>query len=220
MRIARSKSLRQSRWLWRRRWPRVAICGYAVCVVLLALLLISSRKTVVWRSASPKEFRTGISRGALFVSMGNIPALARQSPGITKILPAGWHMEANLAEYVPTRPLIESLVYTARDLIWWPRVERPVRATLALTFPSPGGAVHLYSANGTLYLLPLWIPLATMLLLSLLCHMKCRRTSKIARCDRCGYDLRGLPIPRCPECGEPFEALPEVTESTEATPRQ
>jgi hypothetical protein len=24
-------------------------------------------------------------------------------------------------------------------------------------------------------------------------------------CQRCGYSLRGLPQPRCPECGEPFE---------------
>jgi hypothetical protein len=24
------------------------------------------------------------------------------------------------------------------------------------------------------------------------------------RCGRCGYDLRGLPEPRCPECGTPF----------------
>jgi hypothetical protein len=24
-------------------------------------------------------------------------------------------------------------------------------------------------------------------------------------CQRCGYSLRGLPEPRCPECGEPFE---------------
>ena len=24
-------------------------------------------------------------------------------------------------------------------------------------------------------------------------------------CERCGYDLRGLPVPRCPECGTPFD---------------
>jgi hypothetical protein len=24
------------------------------------------------------------------------------------------------------------------------------------------------------------------------------------RCEKCGYDLRGLPEPRCPECGTPF----------------
>ena len=24
-------------------------------------------------------------------------------------------------------------------------------------------------------------------------------------CGKCGYDLRGLPLPRCPECGTPFD---------------
>jgi DNA-directed RNA polymerase subunit RPC12/RpoP len=26
-------------------------------------------------------------------------------------------------------------------------------------------------------------------------------------CLNCGYDLRGLPEPRCPECGEPFTRI-------------
>ena len=28
-------------------------------------------------------------------------------------------------------------------------------------------------------------------------------------CRRCGYNLTGLPEPRCPECGQPFEAMGE-----------
>jgi hypothetical protein len=28
---------------------------------------------------------------------------------------------------------------------------------------------------------------------------------RVARCQHCGYDLRGSPGPRCPECGELFE---------------
>lgn len=27
------------------------------------------------------------------------------------------------------------------------------------------------------------------------------------RCQRCGYPLIGLPEPRCPECGEPFDRI-------------
>jgi hypothetical protein len=39
-------------------------------------------------------------------------------------------------------------------------------------------------------------------------------------CKKCGYDLRGLPLPRCPECGTPFDpaALPEPGDGEESTP--
>ena len=30
-------------------------------------------------------------------------------------------------------------------------------------------------------------------------------------CLRCGYNLTGLPEPRCPECGQPFEAKGDAT---------
>ena len=29
-------------------------------------------------------------------------------------------------------------------------------------------------------------------------------------CARCGYNLTGLPEPRCPECGQPFEQRGDV----------
>lgn len=32
-------------------------------------------------------------------------------------------------------------------------------------------------------------------------------SSNPARCESCGYDLQGLPQPRCPECGTPFRRL-------------
>ena len=36
------------------------------------------------------------------------------------------------------------------------------------------------------------------------------------QCAHCGYDLRGLPEPRCPECGAPF--VPADGEEKEPVP--
>lgn len=34
---------------------------------------------------------------------------------------------------------------------------------------------------------------------------KLRTLAPLTHCEKCGYDLRGLLEPRCPECGRPFE---------------
>jgi hypothetical protein len=34
---------------------------------------------------------------------------------------------------------------------------------------------------------------------------------KVGACWECGYSLRGLPTPRCPECGRPFDPADETT---------
>ena len=34
-------------------------------------------------------------------------------------------------------------------------------------------------------------------------HARAKELEDGPRCRRCGYILRGLPKPRCPECGEP-----------------
>jgi hypothetical protein len=53
---------------------------------------------------------------------------------------------------------------------------------------------------------PLW-PL--LLVAAYLAIREVRRVSlqrkRRGHCKNCGYDLRGLPEPRCPECGSPFE---------------
>ena len=48
-------------------------------------------------------------------------------------------------------------------------------------------------------LLPLWIPAALLTTVALLLWRSCRVDPE--RCPRCGYDLRNLTVPRCPECG-------------------
>jgi hypothetical protein len=57
---------------------------------------------------------------------------------------------------------------------------------------------------GLLYPGLFWIPVS--LLLSAVVFVRNRYWPDYGpgRCKRCGYDLRGLPIPRCPECGTPF----------------
>ncbi|UCC30822.1 MAG: hypothetical protein JSU86_00815 [Phycisphaerales bacterium] len=36
--------------------------------------------------------------------------------------------------------------------------------------------------------------------------LQCRRRQKRGLCVKCGYNLTGLPEPRCPECGTPIES--------------
>jgi hypothetical protein len=38
------------------------------------------------------------------------------------------------------------------------------------------------------------------------------------RCLTCGYDLRGLPEKRCPECGRPFDAMSRILDRAPSKP--
>jgi len=68
-------------------------------------------------------------------------------------------------------------------------------------------------------MISLWYPVALFAVLPTLCAVKslrCRaHRSVTGRCAKCGYDLRGLPEPRCPECGAPFrqDAVQRSTDS-------
>ena len=55
---------------------------------------------------------------------------------------------------------------------------------------------------------PFWIPVllvAAYPILLLIKTIRLRLRHKPGHCSKCGYDLTGLPDPRCPECGTEFE---------------
>ena len=52
--------------------------------------------------------------------------------------------------------------------------------------------------------MPGWLPFAVFAIPTSLLWWNSRRQVP-GRCVKCGYDLRGLPKPRCPECATPFE---------------
>ena len=57
--------------------------------------------------------------------------------------------------------------------------------------------------------LPLWLPTIVFTAASYTCYplhlQRRRRRRKLGLCLKCGYNLRGLTEPRCPECGQEFE---------------
>ncbi len=68
----------------------------------------------------------------------------------------------------------------------------------------PDGAVMAVALGAwpavIFFLLIRWLVLAVL--------SRCRRFVGPDECHGCGYSLRGLDTPRCPECGRPFESTP------------
>ena len=50
-----------------------------------------------------------------------------------------------------------------------------------------------------------WLLLTLSVIVVLRRQVKRARLQDAGLCVRCGYNLTGLPEPRCPECGEAFE---------------
>ena len=61
---------------------------------------------------------------------------------------------------------------------------------------------------------PLWVPGLLFLPGAYACVLplsRRRKRKKLGLCLKCGYDLKGLTEPRCPECGTPFDMFERFT---------
>ena len=69
----------------------------------------------------------------------------------------------------------------------------------------PGSLIELPSFNADQFLIPLWAPLALLIVFTglwLWFKRRSLRRNQVGLCSRCGYDLRATPS-CCPECGTP-----------------
>jgi len=77
------------------------------------------------------------------------------------------------------------------------------------------GIVHAWGGG-----VPFWGPAALLLVCPAIALMsgpiRRRRRRKRGECVKCGYNLTGLPEPRCPECGTVFVPKPCPVATTEA----
>jgi len=109
--------------------------------------------------------------------------------------------------------LVYLIVSVAASIIVYPLFfERPVVALLLATIVPPLGChLLLYALAGNVGFLPL--TLAVMMIFNFLSapyiglmsyEVRQERRRRRGLCVACGYNLRGLPEPRCPECGREF----------------
>ncbi len=99
----------------------------------------------------------------------------------------------DFAHGATVRPLSEVMSILGEDT-WFP------------TWHSGG----LSGETMTTVVLPLWITSAffgvIFVFSYLVPHHRRRKRKKLGLCVKCGYNLKGLTEPRCPECNTPFES--------------
>lgn len=64
-----------------------------------------------------------------------------------------------------------------------------------------------FPRNTTGVFIPLWIPALLLAVLTTVLFWHNLRKTSPENCKNCGYNLTGLPEPRCPECGLPFDRI-------------
>lgn len=88
-------------------------------------------------------------------------------------------------------------------LLWPLLSRRPWWTTQWVVYAAVIGVAAVSTGRGGAWLM-LGVPLAAMWVAALACWWFIPMAALPGCCRRCDYDLRGLPVPRCPECGTPF----------------
>lgn len=159
----------------------VCAFGFVISLSLLAL----SRWGIAWCPQSGQPF-ISLERGAIFVSWSAVDAY-HPLQETTVILSLGSFTRS------PVSGLTVGRFRTVRTH-WLPEMR-------SFAF----GSMRMIDVT-----IPLWIPLflfAALPSYALLKYHHLQKQRKPGICVNCGYNLRGLSEPRCPECGTPFERL-------------
>ncbi len=158
----------------RRRWARA---WFWLC----AVLAVGLTGMLVWSYASPRP--TGVARRSLALRDGGVEF--------------GW----------------ASHPFRRDERGWSFRTAQPARILLgrasAVVPTTSGASVNITLPNGTgataitlrVLFVPIWPWAAALTGVSALLFWRSRRIAVPGHCGACGYDVRGLPGSKCPECG-------------------
>lgn len=170
----------RARRKWKRRGIGVVFTSTVVVAVSVAgLFLFSLYRWLSYDSELGLSLQ--ISEGALTVWW-----------------PPEWWYEESGDKSLPRRFRVgayDGLLSEIWKVDWWPRLDSapPSRPTWGTRGSLAPGEMHAL-------VVPLWIPFIVSALIAIGLWYA-GKVSELGYCDKCGYDLRGCPSPRCPECG-------------------
>jgi len=179
-----------ARFLWRHRFLTATLCGFIIHAGLFRIVFLIPRLVPRnWRgplSMTVVTFSYIIFEYGVYVAC--IMFFSRPLRSYRRVL----GITAGVA--------LGSFVYSLPEL-------RPVwDAIFALIrFPNPRQFPYPYRVVE-------WLFIPWLIDLTIVCAIVFIRNRYWpdygpGKCAKCGYDLRGLPTPRCPECGRPFQPI-------------
>lgn len=200
--------MNKQREVWRRRWRRggklVTLCGLFVFTSASLLLLVASVASF-WFELELETYRFSAGPGPMMlrrsvwmgkggicmeVGASNFPmaysgGLDELQSMLKETAHQGWQWQGSVSGG-PSYPATEKL-------------PRPLGFQWLALNDGPGDK-WAYAAT-----VPAIVPVVVLgwwPALALRRNCVKRKRMQEARCVRCGYEMRGLPKPRCPECGE------------------